>query len=100
MRLNRHPQPRERGNLTGMAGHRDANLLRPDEAACRLDPGDAASVRREPGDLAVLDNVDTARIGATGKPPRHRIVTRNPGTRLQQTARYRKPCGGREVHDR
>ncbi len=52
------------------------------------------------GDLAVLDDVDAARIGAARVPPGDRIVPRDAGAPLQRRAEDRIARVGRRVDDR
>ena len=70
----------------GVAGRDDADLLRADEAARRLDAVDrAVGVAADARDLAILDDVDAARIGARGHSPR----------RPRRAARCRRAAAGR-----
>ncbi len=60
----------------------------------------AARVAADPRDLAVLDDVDPARVGAPGIAPRHRVVARRAAAALQGRAQHRIAQVGRDVQRR
>ena len=80
-----------------------ATFLAPDFAARGGDAGDAVAIAQEAGDLAILDDVDAAPVGAARIAPGDRIVAGGAGARLHQAAddgkarrrrRYRAPGSG------
>ena len=64
-----------------MPRHDDPDLFRPDVASGGLDALDRAVPLPDAGDLAVLDDVDTAGIRTPGKPPGDGVVARDPPRR-------------------
>ena len=86
MAFDRQPQSRHRRHLPRPAGHDDADLLGPDRAARGLHPGHRAILDIDAGDLAILQQVDAAHIGAAGKAPGHRIMARGAAARVIQPA--------------
>src|SRR5689334_2195790 len=69
-----------------MAGDRDTDLPGADIPSRRLDAEHAAAFDPETGDLAVLDDVDTARVGAARIAPGDRVVAGVATAGLQQRA--------------
>src|SRR5690606_27781436 len=65
---------------------RQGNLLRPDRPPRRLDPDDPPAVPEIAGDLAVLNDVDPARVRAAGIAPGHRVVACGAGALLPEPA--------------
>ena len=63
MTFNGQDQSSPRRQLPGMAGNRQANLLGGDGAARGLDTHDPAVFDVEARYLAILDEIDAARIG-------------------------------------
>ena len=55
-----------------------------------LDASDAALLDAEAGHLAILDDVDAARVGGAGIAPDHRVVAHRAAARLHQPAANRK----------
>src|SRR5262249_8841254 len=92
--------PGHRGDMTRMAGDRDADLAGADRAARRLDALDLAVLGRESRDLAILDNVDAAGIGRTCEAPGDGVMSRDAGARLKEGARDREARLWGEVEDR
>jgi hypothetical protein len=82
--LDRQAQAGHRRDLAGAAGDRHADLAGGDGAAGGLDPADAAVLDAEAGDLAVLDQIDAAPVGAAGEAPGDRVVARGAGAALQR----------------
>ena len=77
---------------SGAAGDRDRHLLGADLAARGRDAGDAVAVAQEAGDLAILDDVDAAPVGAARIAPGDRIVAGGAGAPLHQAADDREAC--------
>ncbi len=66
-----------------MSGNHHANFLCLDRAARGFDTGHRAVFLANRGDFAILDDIDAAHIGATGKTPGHGIVPRHAAARLE-----------------
>src|SRR5437764_7738714 len=82
-----------------MPGGDDRHLVRPNRAAAGLDPGDPAARGMDRAHLAILDDVDTARIRGAGEAPGDRIMPRHPAAALQGGAEYGVTCVGRDVEN-
>ena len=63
------PLPEHVGKLRRVAGARQRQLAAADEAPGRLDADGTAIVDADAGDLAILDDVDAAAVGAAGVAP-------------------------------
>ena len=72
------------GDHRRMARGHDRDLPRLDEPPGRIDADDRAVLAADTRDLAVLDDVDTERIGRAREAPGHGIVPRHPATALQR----------------
>ena len=83
MRLDRQPQPGHRRDMAGMSGDGKPHLRRADRAARGLDADDTIALAQDAGDLAILDDVDAARIGGASVAPGDGIVPRRAAARLQ-----------------
>ncbi len=83
-----------------MPGDADAELLAADRAARGLDADDLAAVARDAGDLAVLDDVDPARVGGARVAPGNGIVARGAAARLHEAADDRVARAIRAVEQR
>ena len=79
MALDRQPQARHLGQHRAVAGRDQADLARADRAPAGVDADDAPALAADPGDLAVLDDVDAEAVGGARQAPGDRIV---PGTVL------------------
>src|SRR5690606_21564496 len=77
---------RRRHDTAGGAGDSDADRLGADIAARRFNAADAAALDAEAGDLAVLDQVDAAHVGAAGIAPDDGVMARRTAARLHQAA--------------
>ena len=95
--LDRQAQPGLRRQVTGLAGDRNPHLAGADRALCRVHANDAVAIAQEANDLALLDNVDTKSVGATGEAPGDRVVPSGTGPALQNRAMHRKAGRGRRV---
>src|SRR5699024_12740826 len=60
-----------------------SDLLGGDRSAVRLHADDLVAEAFDPGDFAVLDDVDAHLIGLAGERPRDVIVLGDPGPRLE-----------------
>ncbi len=85
---------------TELTGGRDSDLASGDLAAAGFDAGDPAAIGADRGDLAILDDIDTARIGGPRIAPGDRVVPRDPAAPLQCRAEHRIARVGRDVEDR
>ena len=72
-------------------GHANSDFLGADCPAGSFDAMTHAVFDLEPGDLAVLDDVDAATVGTTGIPPGYRVVAHRAATRLPERALDREP---------
>ena len=77
-----------------------ADLLGADLAARRRDADDAVAVAQEAGDLAILDDVDAAPVGAARIAPGDGVVAGGAGARLHQPADDREARRARHVEAR
>ena len=90
MAFDRQPQPRHRADLARPPRDRHPDLVRSDIAPRGLHPAHPAALDAKPGHLAVLDQIDAARVRGPRKAPGHRVVPRRPGPPLQKPAVDRK----------
>ena len=79
-----------------MAGGHQRHLLRADEAPAGLDARDAPAHLTDAGDLAMLDDIDAARIRPARIAPRHGIVPGHAAAPLQGRAQHRVAHLGRD----
>mgnify|MGYP004217028311 CR=1 FL=1 len=75
-----------------ITGDDDADSFPFDRAAGSLDAGHRAAVTINPGDFALFDDVDAQLVSGARESPRHGIVTRDTGARLQRCAQDRVAC--------
>ncbi len=87
--FDRQPQVGQRRDDARVARHDDADLLRPDRAARRLDARDRIAVTIDSRYFALLDDVDAEPVGRARKTPGDGIVPGNAGARLQRRAEDR-----------
>src|SRR3954451_973368 len=83
-----------------VTGGRDRDLFGGNRAAVRLDPDDTAALGADRRDLAILDDIDAARIGRPRIAPGYRVVPRDAAAPLQRRAEHRVTRVGRDVEDR
>ncbi len=93
-RLQRHAlqgkvESRHSGEHAAPSGHRGAQALAANDSAGSLDAPDAPTFHAKPGNLAVLDDVDTQGAGRPGESPRDGIMSRGSGARLEQGSHHR-----------
>ena len=69
-----------------MTGHRNADLRRGDVALVCFDTHHRTRFDANARDLALLDDIDTARVRGTRVAPRDRIVAHRAAAGLQQAA--------------
>src|SRR6185436_19406935 len=91
MRLDRQPQSCERSDPRRAASDGKPNFRCADEATVGLHAFDTPLLDAKPGDLAVLDDIDTALIGSAGIAPDHGVVAHRARTWLPQRATNREP---------
>ena len=72
--------------MAAVAGNADRGAPGGDIAACGPDPGHPVAFAKEPGHLAILDDVDTQLVSRAGKAPGDRIVPRAAAAALDQPA--------------
>ena len=84
----------------GMSGHHHGDFPGADISPGGLNAADRTILPSDTGDFAVLNDVDTAGIGCTGKPPGHGIMARNTTARLKRCTKHRIPGLARHVHRR
>ena len=87
--LNRKPYVGHAGNDTGVARRHDGHFFRLDETFGGVDAGHRAVVTSDAGDLTLLDDIDSERIGGPCIAPRHRVVARHAGPTLQRSTEHR-----------
>ena len=68
--------------MRGVAGDGEAHRARTDEAAGGFDARDSARGLSQPRDLAMLDDVDTARVRGMGEAPCDGVVSRGAAAAL------------------
>src|SRR5580658_7492173 len=73
-----------------MSRRGEPELAAGDGAARGLDAAHRAVLDANPGDGAVLQNVDAARVGGAGKTPGDRVVAHRAAAPLQESAADRK----------
>ena len=86
MALDRQPEAGHRADLARPPGHRHPDLAGRDRAARRLHAPDPAALDAQARHLAVLDQVDPARVRGARVAPGDRVVPRRPGPPLQEAA--------------
>ncbi len=97
MRLDRQAQAGHCSDVAAVTGDRQSDFAGHDRAAAGLHPDNRAAFALDPGHLAILDDVDAARIGAARIAPSDRVVPGGAAARLQQRAIDGKSRAGREI---
>src|SRR5690606_34804767 len=98
--LDRQAEARHAGQHAGMAGDHHADLLGADGAARRLDADYLAAFDLEAGHFAILDDVDSARIGGAGEAPGDRVMAGDAAAALQTGAEDGVARIGRAIGER
>ena len=98
--LDRQAEAGHAGEHARMSGDDDADLLRADRPARRLDACDAAARNLEGRHLAILNDVDAEAVGGARKTPGDRVMAGNARAPLQSGAEDRVAQGGAHVEDR
>ena len=100
MALQRRADAEHVGQRRGVPGRAQRDLSGADVATCGAHPGDAVAVGDEPGDLAVLDDVDAGLVGAAREAPGDVVVFGDAGARLIRRAEHRVANVAGDVDDR
>ncbi len=90
MALDRQLEAGHAGELGRVAGAGERQLAAADEALGGLDADGPAIVDADAGDLAILDDVDAAAVGAAGIAPGDGIMPHGAAAALQQAAHDRE----------
>src|SRR5213595_3196362 len=100
MAFNRQAQLGHASQHAGAARCHHADLLGSNEALRGLDAEHLAAIAPDAGHLALLNDVDTMRVGPAGKAPRDSVMPRRTAPALERCAKNWIARAGGNVNER